>query len=681
MPLPRSASNGNGSLSVEAIRDWLVTHLAHRLQREAAEIDIRQPFARYGLTSRDALEIAAELEQRIERRLSPSLIYDYPSIDSLSQHLAENGSVAAEPRQGGGSMAPRTMEPIAIVGLGCRLPGASSPESFWQFLVEGRDAISAVPPNHWDAQAMSKLAGSASEADSVQTVRWGGWLQDVDQFDPEFFGISPREAACIDPQQRLLMEVAWESLEDAGQPIDRLRGSRTGVFVGISTNDYRSNFMFRTMELDPYWTTGNAGSIAANRLSYFFDFRGPSLAVDTACSSSLVAVHWASNSLRMGECDLALAGGVNLILSPDITFSFLKGGGLAPDGRCKAFDASADGMVRSEGAGLVVLKRLSKAQSDGDRIYAVIRGSAVNQDGRSNGITAPNQAAQEAVLREAWANAGLSLEEAQYIETHGAGTLLGDVIEANALRAVLSNGQPPGRRCAMGSVKTNLGHCESAAGITGLIKAALAVHHGQIPPNLHFHNPSPHIRIRENAAVRSDRVAGMAEMRGGPHGRRKRLRFWRHKCTRRSHVVAVRRRRARRAACRRPRHARAGPLGGQSTGPGGSGGQNRAACGEQRSFGAAIWRTSAMRPQSAGRIWISGQRSVFARRKNSGSVLPRSAWAKAIRRSLWAARLQAAAHAWCLSSPGTADNGGGCTVRYGMSFPRFATRLKNATGC
>ncbi len=389
-------------------------------------------------------------------------------------------------------------------GSGCRLPGAANPEAFWQLLVEGRDAISSVPADRWDADAVDKWIastgappGSGGAPSGSGTVRWGGWLSGIDQFDPGFFGISPREAACIDPQHRLLLEVAWEALEDGGGPAHSLRGSRTGVFVGISTHDYCRNVMFRTGHLDPYWSTGNAGSMAASRLSYFFDFHGPSIAVDTACSSSLVAVNWAAKSLIANDCEVAIAGGVNTILSPDISLSFLRAGGLAPDGRCKAFDARANGMVRSEGAGLVVLKRLSRALADGDRIYAVIRGSAVNQDGRSNGITAPNQAAQEAVLQAAWENAGMSPKQTQYIETHGAGTLLGDLIEAQALQSVLAAGQPDGRRCWIGSAKTNIGHCEAAAGIAGLIKTTLAIHYGQIPPNLHFTQPSPHIHFEE----------------------------------------------------------------------------------------------------------------------------------------------------------------------------------------
>lgn len=487
-----------GLEGAEAIEAWLVSSISRRVHCEPCQIDVRRPFAWYGLQSRDALEISGELENRLRRRLPPTLLYDCPTVESLARYLA------GEPRRRQSSElavppAPTlSLEPIALVGVGCRFPGAAGAAAFWKLLIEGADAIGEVPPDRWDAAAADRmLSAGLTHGNGVATVRWGGWLSGIDQFDAEFFGISPREAACIDPQQRLLMEVAWEALEDAGMPAERVRGSATGVYIGISTNDYRQAFVARTSEADPYWSTGNAGSIAANRLSYFLDLRGPSISIDTACSSSLVAVHLAMCSLRSGECDLALAGGVNAILSPDVSFSFAKGGGLASDGRCKAFDSRADGIVRSEGAGIVVLKRLSAAIADGDAIYAVIRGSAVNQDGRSNGITAPSQSAQEAVLQKAWASAGIPPQEAQYMETHGAGTLLGDVIEANALGTVLSPNSHPNRRCAIGSVKTNIGHCEAASGIAGVIKLALAIRHGIIPRSLHFNEPNPHIPFDE----------------------------------------------------------------------------------------------------------------------------------------------------------------------------------------
>ncbi len=361
-------------------------------------------------------------------------------------------------------------------------------------LRDGVDAIREVPADRFDQHAFYDPDPAAP---GKMNTRWGGFLEQVDQFDANFFGISPRELLRMDPQQRLLLEVTWDALQDAGQVPERLAGTQTGVFIGIATNDY-GRLQWNDLErIDAYAGTGNALSIAANRISYLFDFRGPSLAIDTACSSSLVAVHLACCSLRNGESTLAIAGGVNLILSPAIAINFTKAGAMAPDGRCKAFDARANGYVRSEGAGVVVLKPLSKALADGDPIYATIRGSAVNQDGRSNGLMAPNPLAQEAVLRDAYRQAAVSPGKVQYVEAHGTGTLLGDPIEAKALGTVLGVDRPQGRPCALGSVKTNLGHLEAAAGIAGLIKVALALRHREIPPSLHFENPNPHIPFDE----------------------------------------------------------------------------------------------------------------------------------------------------------------------------------------
>jgi acyl transferase domain-containing protein/NADPH:quinone reductase-like Zn-dependent oxidoreductase len=329
------------------------------------------------------------------------------------------------------------------------------------------------------------------------TTRWGGFLERIDQFDSHFFGISPREAARMDPQQRLLLEVSWEALEDAGQAVESLSVARVGVFLGISSNDYSRIRGSDPALIDAYAGTGNALSIAANRISYIFDFKGPSIAIDTACSSSLVAVRLACVSLLSGECTHALAGGVNLMLSPEITIIFSKAGVMAPDGRCKVFDARADGYVRGEGAGMVVLKRLSSAQIDGDPIYAVILGSAVNQDGRTNGLMAPGRQAQEEVLREAYKSSRVSPAEIQYVELHGTGTLLGDSIEAKALGKVLTLDRASDCPCAVGSVKTNIGHLEAAAGIAGLIKVALSLHHQMIPSSLHFEKPNPHIPFDE----------------------------------------------------------------------------------------------------------------------------------------------------------------------------------------
>ena len=321
--------------------------------------------------------------------------------------------------------------------------------------------------------------------------RQGGFLEQVDAFDPEFFNISPREAVSMDPQQRLLLEVAWETLEHAGCPAEQAAGTQTGVFIGISSND----FSRLQDQPDIYGGTGNALSIAANRLSYFLDLRGPSIAVDTACSSSLVAIHHACQSLRLGECGMALAGGVNLILDADLSEVFSQAGMLAPDSRCKTFDAAADGYVRGEGCGLVLLKRLEDARRDGDEIIALVKGSALNQDGRSNGLTAPNGSAQQAVIRQALANAAVAAAQIAYVEAHGTGTPLGDPIEVDALKAVLGAERNAGQACRIGAVKTNIGHLEAAAGVAGFIKTALSLRHREIFPNLHLHTLNPLIEI------------------------------------------------------------------------------------------------------------------------------------------------------------------------------------------
>jgi acyl transferase domain-containing protein/acyl-CoA synthetase (AMP-forming)/AMP-acid ligase II/acyl carrier protein len=504
-PSPADEFEHRPSRQEESIRDWLITRLAHQLGMPATRIDPRKPFASFGLGSLQAVSLAGDLQDWLGRPTSPTLVYQFPTIDALAQHLAEELSkTGAAESLDPLSDAPRTGEPVAIIGIGCRFPGADGPAAFWDLLRHGRDAIRNLSDDpagghealestngHAGGPAARRRAGQGdAEADRV---RRGGFLDAVDRFDAEFFGIMPREASRIDPQQRLLLEVAWEALEDAGQVPERLAGTPVGVFIGIATNDYLRLNWYDTTFRDPYSLTGNAFSIAANRISYQFDFRGPSLALDTACSSSLLAVHQACQSLASGESTIALAGGVNLILAPEVTESFIKAGFLASDARCKTFDARADGYVRSEGAGVVVLKPLSRAQADGDPIYAVIRGGAVNQDGRTNGLTAPSQAAQEAVIRAAYRRAGVRPESVQYVEAHGTGTLLGDPIEVKALGAVLGEGRPEGNRCAIGSVKTNIGHLEAAGGVAGLIKAALAIKHGEIPPSLHFQEPNPHI--------------------------------------------------------------------------------------------------------------------------------------------------------------------------------------------
>jgi 8-amino-7-oxononanoate synthase len=381
------------------------------------------------------------------------------------------------------------LEPIAIIGIGCRFPGAENPQAFWRMIRDGKSGIVEVPESRWDVDAY--YDADQSKPGKANT-RWGGFLKDIESFDPQFFGIAPKEAVTMDPQQRLLLEVAWETLEDAGQIPEELKGSKTGVFIGIGTHDY-SIMLWQQPVSEPYATTGTGNCIAANRISYSFDFKGPSLAVDTACSSSLVAVHLACQSIWTGESELALAGGVNMLLLPTIMVGFSKGGFMSSEGRCKSFDGDADGYVRGEGAGLVLLKPLSQAKADGDDIYGVILSSAVNQDGLSNGLAAPNPQAQEAVLREAYEKVGIDPGSVDYVEAHGTGTKVGDPIETNALGAVLGVGRSPDHKCLIGSVKTNIGHTETAAGIAGIIKVALALKHKQIPPSLNFKTPNPAI--------------------------------------------------------------------------------------------------------------------------------------------------------------------------------------------
>ncbi len=480
-------------MTADAIQAWLIARLAEALELDPSEIDVHEPLASYGLDSVRAISLSGDLEEWLGRPLSPTIAYEYPSIESLARFLA------GEPVHGPAVAAPvPTIEsavgPVAVVGIGCRFPGADGPAAFWRLLREGVDAIAEVPPDRWDIDAYfdPDLATPGK-----MNTRWGGFLRDIDRFDPYAFGISPREAARMDPQQRLLLEVTWEALEDAGIPLARLAGSRTGVFVGISSNDYGLLQLADPALSDPHAGTGNALSIAANRVSYLLDLHGPSLSVDTACSSSLVAVHLACQSLRSGECDIALAGGVNVILSPAITVNFTKAGFMAPDGRCKAFDARADGYVRGEGSGMVVLKPLEAAQADGDRVYAVIRGSATNSDGRTQGLTAPNARAQADVLRAAYRQAGVAPARVRFVECHGTGTALGDPLEAQALGSVLADGRPDHRPLTIGSVKTNIGHLEAAAGIAALIKTALALWHRQLPPSLHFRSPNPLIPFED----------------------------------------------------------------------------------------------------------------------------------------------------------------------------------------
>jgi malonyl CoA-acyl carrier protein transacylase len=480
-------------LSEEAIQDWLIAQLAHRLNIAPTQIDVREPFARYGLASREAVSLVGELEEWLVCELSPTLLWEYPTIKALARHLTGKADSSSVIAQSDNKKWVET-EAIAIIGIGCRFPGAKNPEEFWQLLREGRVAVTQVPPERWDVDA---FYDPNLESDNKMNTRWGGFLEDVDKFDPLFFGVSSREASAMDPQQRLLLEVTWEALENAGLAPAQLAGSQTGVFVGISSQDYYKLML----DAPKRAATGISNSIAANRLSYFLDLRGPSMAVDTACSSSLVAVHLACQSLRTREANLALAGGVNIILSPQWNVTFSQAGMMASDGLCKSFDAAADGYVRGEGCGIVVLKRLRDALKDGDNILAVIRGSSVNQDGRSNGLTAPNGLAQQAVIRQALENADVLPNQIDYIEAHGSGTPLGDVIEVQSLTQVIGQGRSQYQKCALGSVKTNIGHLEAAAGIAGLIKVVLSVQYGEIPPHPHLKEINPRIVLEKTPFV------------------------------------------------------------------------------------------------------------------------------------------------------------------------------------
>lgn len=386
-------------------------------------------------------------------------------------------------------------EPIAIIGMSCRFPGeANNPEAFWQLLRNGVDAITEVPRERWDIDAY--YDPNPDTPGKIYT-RYGGFLQDIDQFDPQFFGISPRAAAMADPQQRLLLQVSWEAMENAGQIRERLPGSQTGVFVGITTNDYARLLVQDggLSQIDANYLTGNPLNTAAGRISYTLGLQGPSQIVDTACSSSLVAVHLACQSLRNGECNQALAGGVNVILSPEGAMALCRTRMMARDGRCKTFDAAADGFVRSEGCGVIVLKRLSDALADKDNILGLIRGSAVNHNGgSSSSLLAPSGVSQQAVMRLALENSRLKPSEVGYVEVQGTGTALGgDPLEVQALAAVYGKDRPHDQPLVIGSVKTNIGHTESAAGIAALIKVVLSLQNKEIPPHLHFKQPNPHI--------------------------------------------------------------------------------------------------------------------------------------------------------------------------------------------
>ncbi|MFH9349540.1 acyltransferase domain-containing protein [Kitasatospora sp. NPDC017646] len=479
---------------VSAVTEFLLSRVSELLAVSANAVDRRTPMHRYGLDSAKSVALAAALSEFVGRPVPATWLWQYPSVEELARALVD-GPRAAEPapdadrRTGRRTAAP---EPVAVVGIGCRFPGGPDPASFWRLLVEGGDAVGPVPA------ARRELLNDR--------VRWGGFIDGIDRFDPLFFGISPREAVQMDPQQRLILELSWEALEDAGIAPHSLVGSDTGVFMASCWGDYAALAHYRgpDSQITPHTATGMHDGIIANRVSYLLGLQGPSMAIDAACAGSLVSVHVGCQSIQLGESDLVLAGGVNLSFVSDYYTAMDQMGALAPDGRCKSFDARANGYVRGEGAGVVVLAPLSTALERDLPVYCLIKGSSSNNDGLSNGMTAPNPQAQEKMLRTAYRRAGIAPHLVDYIECHGSATPLGDPIEANAIGAVLGGDRTEPLR--LGSVKSNVGHLEAAAGIVGLVKLAMSMRNGVLPPSLHYSAPNPQIMFDEYSLTVQDRL-------------------------------------------------------------------------------------------------------------------------------------------------------------------------------
>ncbi|WP_186447074.1 polyketide synthase Pks13 [Mycolicibacterium porcinum] len=501
---PAGAPASRPDLTVAEMREWLRKAVANATGQSADAIDETTPLIELGLSSRDAVAMASDIEDLTGVTLTATVLFRHPTIESLATVIIEG---EPEPEDTGDEdwTRDRDVEDIAIVGVATRFPGdLNTPDEMWDALLAGKDCITDLPEGRWE-----EFLSEPRIAERVAKARTrGGYLSDIKGFDSEFFALSKMEADNIDPQQRMALELTWEALEHARIPASSLRGTSVGVFVGNSTNDYQFLAVSDPSVTHPYAITGTASSIIANRVSYFYDFRGPSVAVDTACSSSLVAAHQGVQALRSGEADVAIVGGVNALITPMVTVGFDEVGGvLAPDGRIKSFSSDADGYARSEGGGMLVLKRVSDARRDGDQILAVIAGSAINHDGRSNGLLAPNPDAQEAVLRKAYKDAGINPRTVDYIEAHGTGTILGDPIEADALGRVVGRGRDADKPALLGAVKSNLGHLESAAGAASLAKMTLSLANDKLPPSINYAGPNPYIDFDKEHLKVNDTVS------------------------------------------------------------------------------------------------------------------------------------------------------------------------------